>query len=366
MKVLEAFGEPITDGGGQDSFVFGIIDKIDMTDLYIDCLTAYECRSERYKKLVSEKGGQIYSLDLPFNPGKSRQNIKEPFAAFLRKHQYDVIHIHSGSISVLNIMSEVADKEGVKKVIVHSHSTGDRDDLKHKLLRKISSISMKKHVDIFCACSKQAALWKFEPEIAEKAIIIKNGIDIAKYEYDSSRRELWRSKLGYSNEIVIGNVGRLTYQKNQTFLVELLELLNKKNPNYRLLLVGEGEDREVIEHLAKEKKLMEKVTLAGTVTNVEDYLQAMDIFAFPSRFEGLGIVAIEAQAAGLHVLASTAVPHEAAVSDCMDFLNLELNSWSSRIEYVQMCPRKDNLESLRAQGYDVESTTKMIRNLYFR
>ena len=134
MRILESFGEPIADGG-QETFVFSVLEKMDLSGLEIDCLTAYDCRSKRYRTLVEEKGGKIYSLHLPFAPGKSRNNIARPFRAFLKKHSYDIVHIHSGSISVLAIMASVADKAGVKKVIVHSHATGDKDSLKHKILR---------------------------------------------------------------------------------------------------------------------------------------------------------------------------------------------------------------------------------------
>lgn len=364
MRVLEVFGEPIADGG-QESFVFGVIDKIDMDNLHIDCLTAYDCRSERYRNLLKEKGGRIYSLKLPFTPGKSRANIIAPFRRFLKKYKYEIVHIHSGSISVLAIMAAVAHNEGVRKVIVHSHCTGDKDNIKHKMIRFLASLIMGRNVDIYCACSKEAAQWKFEKKYAANTIIVKNGIELKKYSFDLEKRRIWRAKLGFSNDnIVIGHVGRFCYQKNQTFLVELLEKLLEDSNEYRLLLVGDGDDRKEVERMAAERGLDQKVVFAGSVDNVEDYLQAMDVFAFPSRFEGLGIVAIEAQANGLSVIASEAVPRDAAVSPHMVFIKQNIEAWTRQVKAYETIGRTDNKELLYDHGYDVEETAKRIRSLY--
>lgn len=364
MKILEAFGEPIADGG-QESFVFGVIDKMDMAHFHIDCLTAYDCRNERYRSIIEEKGGKIYSLNLPFAPGKSRRNIRKPFASFLNEHKYDIVHIHSGSISVLSIMAEVADKLGVEKVIVHSHCTGEIDNLKHKFLRYLASLSMRKHVDLYCACSKAAAEWKFESRYARNALIIKNGIDIEKFSFSAKRRDEWRLKLGYSdNCVVLGHVGRFCYQKNQSFLIELMTKLNNTDLDYRLLLVGDGEDRNILENLIKERNLEGKVILAGSVHNVEDYLQAMDIFLFPSLFEGLGIVVIEAQAAGLPVITSDAVPEDALCSDVMSRIPLDIKMWTEKIEKMQKYYRENNDDHLIRNGYDIGETSRVVGALY--
>lgn len=365
MKILEALGEPIADGG-QESFVFGVIDKIDMTGFEIDCLTAYDCRSERYQSMIKNKGGKIYTLNLPFTPGKSRYNIRAPFTAFLQQHHYDVVHIHSGSISVLAIMAEVADRAGVQKVIVHSHCTGDKDDIKHKVLRRVASISMKRHVDVFCACSVPAAEWKFEPSLAKKALIIKNGIDVSKFSFSENRRKLWREKLNYTNEVVIGNVGRFGYQKNQTFLVEIFEKLARQESNIKLLLVGDGEDRELVQQLVKYKGLDKKVTFTGSVANVEDYLQAMDIFVLPSRFEGLPVVVVEALSAGLMAIISDHVPSDGLCPERIRIVSLDETAdvWADTIMgYLDHVGKSRRLIA-QPSGFDIRDTVEEIRKLY--
>ena len=364
IRILEAFGEPIADGG-QEAFVFGTMEKMNMDGLRIDCLTAYDCRSEKYRSLVERLDGSVYALNLPFAPGKSRRNIRKPFREFLKSHHYDVVHIHSGSISVLVIMAEEAGKSGVKKVIVHSHVDGENDNLKHKLLRFVASIPMASHATTYCACSQKAADWKFEPKYAKKAHIIKNGIDTDRFRYNPSKRAQMRQELGIDSKFVIGHVGRFTYQKNQEFLLDVFEKLLKTNSSAHLLLVGAGEDFEKIKKIVKGKGLEQSVTLTGSVTNVQDYLQAMDVFVLPSRFEGLGIVAIEAQCAGLPVIASDAVPRDAAITD-MEFLSLSENTdqWADMILSCKSTERKDNSQKSKAAGFDANHTAEVIRRMY--
>ena len=366
IRVLEAFGEPIADGG-QESFVFGTLSKMNLEGIRVDCLTAYECRSEHYKQLVEQLGGNVYALNLPFAPGKSREMIRKPFREFLKKHHYDVIHVHSGSISVLTIMASEADKAGTKKVIVHSHVDGEFDSLKHKLLRFMASISMSRHVDIYCACSKKAAEWKFEPKYVMKTHIIKNGIDTEKFAFNPHMQKAMREKYGLTDAFVIGHVGRFSYQKNHAFLIDVFENLYKKDSSVHLLLVGAGEEMDKIKALVKEKGIGSHVTFIGTVTNVQDYLQAMDVFVLPSRFEGLGIVAIEAQCAGLPVIASDTVPIDAKVKD-VDFLPLSdsPDKWADEILKYKGVPRTDNSSKIKSAGFDARHTAEIMRRMYMR
>ena len=365
IRVLEAFGEPIADGG-QEAFVFGVMDKMDMTGLTIDCLTAYDCRSEHYKTLVKKLGGKVYALNLPFAPGKSRENIRKPFAEFMRRHHYDVVHIHSGSISVLAIMAAVADKAGVKKVIVHSHASGDKDNIKHKILRLMASLSMRRHVDVYCACSREAADWKFARKYADRAVIIKNGIDTERFAYRPKKRLEMRSRLGLERSFVVGHVGRFTKEKNHEFLIDAFEKVAEKDPAAKLLLVGAGDEMGMIKTLVKNRGLNDRVIFTGSVANVEDYLQAMDIFVLPSLFEGLGIAAIEAECSGIPVIASDNVPGDIKLTDHVRFISLEAgkDAWANQIISHKDENRAERSEGIIRAGFDINQTAKNIRALY--
>ena len=365
LRILEAFGEPIADGG-QEAFVFGVMSKMNMDGLVIDCLTAYDCLSNHYKGMVERMNGKVYALNLPFAPGKSRSNIRKPFTDFLKNHFYDVVHIHSGSISVLAIMASVAGKAGVKKIIVHSHASGDSDNLKHRVLRKLASVCMAPCVDTYCACSKDAAEWKFEPKYAKTALIIKNGIDTERFSYNSSKRQIMREKLGVEGAFVIGHVGRFTREKNHRFLIDVFEDVAEREPAATLLLVGAGELAENIKTLVAEKGLKDRVIFAGSVTDVEDYLQAMDVFVMPSLYEGLGIAAVEAQCCGLPVAASDSVPEDIKLTDDVTFISLETGEdvWAERILSYRVRKRQGNEKIVKDSGYDMNQTAEIVRGLY--
>ncbi len=368
MRVLEAFGEPIM-SGGQEAFVFGILNNMDMDGLKIDCLTPYDWENHEYRQLVEKLGGSAYELNLPFRPGKCRMNVAKPFQKFLCYHTYDIIHIHSGSISILAIMAAVADRAGVAQVIVHSHCAGEKDNLKHKLLRFMASFSMKKHVDVYCACSKIAADWKFVRQYSTKAMIIKNGIDIERFRFNAARREEYRKKLGLNvHDYVIGHVGRLSHQKNQEFLVRIFKELAEQESCCRLLLVGDGEDKNSIKALIKSFNLSEKVIMTGNVYNVQDYLQVMDVFVLPSFYEGFPIVAIEAQAAGLPIVASDTITKDIRLVDTMIFLGLQEKTsvWSDKILQLRSVKRITDPWRIKAEGYDIRDTAKVIRELYLK
>ena len=365
LRVLEAFGEPIADGG-QEAFVFNTLEKMDRTGMRIDFLTAYDLTSRHYAGMAEQMGGKIYALKLPFAPGKSRNNIAAPFRAFLRTHSYDVVHVHSGSISVLALMSSVAKRAGVKKVIVHSHATGEKDSLKHRILRFAASLIMAGHVDLYCACSQKAAEWKFEPKYAARAKIIKNGIDTRRFRCDPGTRERMRRMMGLEASFVIGHVGRFTKEKNHRFLVEIFELLLERCPEARLLLVGAGDGMERVRKQVREKALEDKVLFSGSVTNVEDYLQVMDVFVLPSLFEGLGIAAVEAQSTGLPVVLSDSVTREAKIAENAVYLSLNDSPavWADTILGFRGCQRKGQSDLVRDAGFDICRTAAVVRRIY--
>ncbi len=165
--------------------------------------------------------------------------------------------------------------------------------------------------------------------------------------------------------MVIGNVGRFSYVKNQEFLIEIVSQLKQRRKNIKLMLVGVGETMNEIKSLVVSKKLTEDVLFIGGVNNVYDYMQAMDIFAFPSRWEGLGMVGVEAQAIGMPVVASTAVPISMKLVDDVVFLSLDdINAWLGGLNRDVLKSHVNNTDIMRRHGYDINLTAKDIRVLY--
>lgn len=369
MKVLELFGEPISHGG-EEAFVINMLEHIDRSNLQIDFLTPYYCDNPFYQNIVEKAGGKVIALNLPFNPGGLRTSIIKPVNQFLKGNEYDVVHIHSGSISILALGSAVAKHNHIKRIIVHSHCAAEKKTIKHRLVKLFSSPFMFHCPTDYCACSQAAGECKFSRRIAKnKLIVLKNGVDLDQYSYHINRRQEIREGLHISpEEFVVGHVGRFSYQKNQEFLISIFDEFKKIRKDSKLMLIGTGDDMDKIKKQVEVLDLSEDVLFLGTVNDVFNYMQAMDVLAFPSRFEGLPIVAVEAQAAGLPVIASDAVTGSVKLTDAVEFLslNMEPKLWADRISQLATLQRKSDTESIRKHRYDIKQTAGEVRALYTR
>ncbi|MGN9135091.1 glycosyltransferase [Clostridium sp. HCP1S3_B4] len=367
-KVLEVFGEPIS-SGGQESYVMSTLKNMDLSGLRVDLFTPYYCDNQEYIDYMKHIGGKVVYADFPFKVGGTRREIIPCFESYLKKNEYDVVHIHSGSISVLAYYARVAAKQGIKKVIVHSHSSGLKENLKHFLIKMYASCIFKKYATDFCACSIDAAKWKFPKSVLPKVKIMNNGIDLQIFRFNPIDREKNRKKFGIEDdELVLGHVGRFTYEKNQSFLLEVLkEYIGKKdNIKVKLILVGDGIEIEHVKQKVIDLVLDNYVIFVGSSDKVIDYLQAMDVFLLPSLYEGLGIVGIEAQATGLQVIASERIPSTVKVTKNIHFASLnDINKWCDEIDNLKIAKRKDHSEEVRENGFDIVVTAKEVRKLYF-
>ena len=365
MKVLELFGEPISNGG-QESFVISVVSHINDDSIHIDLLTPYYCDNTYYEEIIKRRGGKVYSLGVKFNPGGDRRSIIAPLSSFFKKNSYDVVHIHSGSISVLTFAAKVSKRAGVKMVITHSHCGIERPGIKNTLLRYGAALSMKKNVDLYCACSYEAAIAKYPKMIAEKALIIKNGVDLNKFAFNNEKRDAFRNKLNIPGDtVVIGHVGRFNAQKNHSFLLDVFCEFHKEYPKSILILVGSGELKKDIENKAKNLCIHNYIRFIGNVDNVEDYMQIMDVFALPSLFEGLPIVGVEAQASGLPVIVSQNVSKELAITPNVVFSRMfSIPEWKELLYKASKRGRQDVSGEIEQAGFSIALTANKIIEIY--
>lgn len=367
VRVLEVFGEPISNGG-QESFVINIVQHINHEHLVIDMLTPYYCDNSYYEDIVKSFGGTIYTFGLSFEPGKSRFNINDKIDAFFKEHPYDVVHIHSGSISILCIMAHFAKKNHVKKIIVHSHCAAEHKTLKYRLTRMASYPYIMSAPTDYCACSVVAGEWKYPKAIVDhKLKVLKNGVDLEKFAFNEETKCEIRKKLAIPEDaFVLGHVGRFSYQKNHEYLIRIFAEVRKRNEHAVLMLIGDGENKPDVKKQIEELHLTDSVRFCGLVNNVNDYMQAMDVFVLPSRYEGLPIVGVEAQAAGLPVITSVNVPEELEISDLVTFLELkeDVSEWADKILSYEGKEREDASEQIRSHGYDVQFTADEIEKMY--
>ena len=367
IKVLEVFGEPILNGG-QESFVVNFLHHMNRENLNIDVLTPYECKNEHYIKLLKDIHIKVIFLNYPFIQGHFSLKIWIKLNQYLEKKHYDVVHIHSGSILALSLISLAARFHKVKKIIVHSHAGMQNETLKHIIVKTFSFPIMSWCPTEYCACSMEAGIAKFPKRIIKNKLkIIKNGIDLNLFSYDENIRKKVR-ELYYIQEdtFLIGHVGRFSYEKNHSFLLDVFEKLNKINKNTKLILIGDGPLKNRITRKIEMLHLEHSVILCGSISNVHEIMQAMDLFVLPSRFEGFGIVGLEAQALGLPVIASDKVPKDLKITGLVSYMSLENSAdiWAVKIQEKGRIERRNYQDHIKSAGYSIVQTARIVEDLY--
>lgn len=353
------------ESGGIESFLCSVLTHMDLSAFEIDVVVA-RLRPSIFTEPLRSLG--IRFIELSGDPRRMIENSRQ-FRRLLRRRRYDVVHanvFHSLSLYYLAL----AKQAGVPVRIAHSHNTA----LRRSALRPVKLVLhhagrrlLSRYATTFWACSAAAASFLFSAgELAARGFaFIPNGIELTRFSFQPRRRAQVRAALGCDGSMLIGNIGRLCYQKNQVFLLELLPLIKAREPAARLILIGEGEDRDMLAKRAAELGIAADVIFYGVTDHVEQLLWAMDVFAFPSRFEGLGIVAIEAQAAGLPVVCSENIPREALLSP--DARQIELarkKEWADALLDCAACaqPREKGPEVCR--DFSVEAVAARIEAYY--
>lgn len=283
--------------------------------------------------------------------------------------EYDIVHMNT-PYWVGFLIEEIAMLRGISKVIVHSHSSDiDRGKNREEALRihqYYKEQFSKAYATHFCACSHLAADWLFGPQIPREEIsIVKNAIDLPKYTFNKDVRRIVRRELDLDGCFVIGHIGRFCYQKNQEFLINVFAEIHQANTKARLVLIGEGKEKIKLERIVQELNLAKAVLFLGWRDDVEKVLQAMDVFALPSRFEGLPVVLVEAQAAGLKCITSANVTEEVKVTENLLRLPLETDIWcEALLQCQEEYGRKSTYETLTDQGYNIEKEALKLEKLY--
>ena len=285
----------------------------------------------------------------------------------MQKENYDIVHSHTMFNSGL-VMS-MAKKQKVPCRISHSHSicSSKNEKLSQKIYEKVMRWIINRYSTQYAACGKDAGIWLFGKKKFEKSgILVYNGIDTEKFKYNEKSRNTIREELQLSDKFVIGHVGHLASVKNQQFLLKLMPKIIKINPEARLLLLGEGEDRPKLESKIYEYGIEDYVIMTGNVMNVHEYLSAMDVFVFPSLYEGMPLSIIEVQSNGLPCIISDAVPEDVFLTDLLVKLSLQANEseWIDEIlKASRNTPEKYSGIMLKT-GFDTQMMIDKIYDLY--
>ena len=364
MRVAEVTGEPILHGG-QEMFILNLLKNISDPEIQMDVITPYNCDNSSFEETLSARGGKLVQLGMDFAPGKSRRSLLKPVCDALRERDYDVVHIHSGSISALAYCALAAHRAGCRRILVHSHCTGI-PSLKHSLIQYVFSPLLRIYPTDWLACSQVAGEDKFPRSIVdEKLIVIKNGIDLQQFRRNNELGQRMRKELGIvPDAFVIGHVGRFSHQKNHSFLIDVFAEVHAHKPESCLLLVGEGELEASVRNQVNALGLNQHVYFAGTTDNVSAYYNAMDCFAFPSLYEGLGYVLLEAEANGLPCLVSAEVPDDAILNTNVSKLPLQKELWVDKLLKAESKERIEDQSALIKAGFSASETAKTVEAIY--
>ena len=350
-------------GGGVTQYVLNNWRYIDHSIFQFDFVT-FSPYLDFEEQLLAE-GCQVFHVK-----NRAEDNLDE-FKKEIRsilKNGYDVIHLHTSFWKSLH-MEELAKEAQIPRVIIHAHNSGVFDDDKreekarcHELIK--SQINTNIATD-FWACSWKAAEFLYGKQIPKDKIkIMNNAIDLDSFKYDEVTRNRYRAELGLENCFVIGHVGRFSYQKNHKFLIDVFNKVSKERKDARLMLIGKGPLESEIEKQVRSYGIADKVLFLGKRNDVNALYNAMDVFCFPSHFEGLGMVLIEAQANGLCCLGSNNIPEEAIIHNCMQLLPLEIKQWRDKLKTNGGWQRKDVETLLRQKGYDIKYQIRILQKAY--
>lgn len=292
--------------GGIESFLLNLGRSIDRSRFRFDYV-AYGPSVPREDEFA-ELGSTIYHLNNRRNPLAYARELLA-----IMESGYDIVHIHKNSAAdVIPFMC--ARRAPGLKVVAHAHNTRSGAGCVASSLNTAGRYAVLRCSDALLACSAVAAHWLYGAA-ADRAMLIPNGIDISAYAFDPAVRERVRAELGIGDDIVVGCVGRFRAEKNQAFLVGVLKELLRREVSARIMFLGDGTELEPVKERFADEGLADRAHFFGSVRNVPDYMQAMDALAMPSLFEGLPLVAVEGQAAGLPVLLSDRITSEVCLTE---------------------------------------------------
>lgn len=320
--------------GGIESFLNNLLMRMDLNRLEVDIVASELCDSPFTIELKNH-GVNFYELSGCQRRICHNHNV---FVSLLHERQYDVVHLHVfHGLSLYYLW--LAKQAGVDVRIVHSHNTSLRKSFSKPvklLLHKLARTCFTRYGTNFWACSQAAAEFMFPKRVLSRSgfQFIPNGIDVGRFSFDLAIRMRLRRELCVENKWVIGSVGRLCEQKNQDFLLDVFSVIYEQDQNSCLLLVGEGEAEAKLRRKVENLGISKAVIFYGVSKRIEQLLWVMDVFAFPSRFEGLGIAVVEAQAAGLPTICSEKIPPEARLTPLVQVLALKTGSmaWAQALQ----------------------------------
>lgn len=362
IRILQVLGR--TDRGGAETMIMNIFRNIDRSLVKFDFVvhTQDVCS---YDNEIKELGGIIYNC--PRYKGVNHLSYSLWWKNFFLNHpEYYLIHSHI--MSVASIILGIANKYD-RITISHSHTTSVEKGNKFYYLRSLIRFPLRWRADYKFACSISAGEFLYGKKGIKRSdfFILNNSILAKSFIFNLEKSNLVKTQLGMKNQYVIGHIGSFQKVKNHVFIIEIFKELKKLNPNSILLLVGDGPLRKEIETKVERMGISDSVKFTGVRSDIPDLLQAMDVFLFPSLYEGLPVTMIEAQASGLPCVISDTISPEVKITDNVEFISLDKSPkyWAERVlSYQKGFIRKDTSSEIIEANYDIVENAKMMQEFY--
>ncbi len=316
IRVAQIIGKWL--GGGVESVVMNYYRHIDRSKIQFNFICDEDSTNIPYEE-IEKLGGKVILIPPYQKIFKYHKKLKK----ILKEGNYKIVHSHINTLSVFSLFA--AKCAGVPVRIAHSHSTTNKKEKKKNLVKQILRPFSKVFATDYMACTEHAGRWLFGNKEYDNGnvYLLNNAIDLDKFKYDEKLRKEKRKELNIKEDtLVIGHVGRFVEQKNHRFLIDIFNEVHKQNKNSVLLLIGQGPLMDEMKQKVDSLGISDSVKFLGQRKDVSELYNAMDLFLFPSLYEGLGMVLIEAQANGLPCIASTEVPKIADISNNVQFYNL--------------------------------------------
>lgn len=358
IRILTVFTGAMCFDGITNS-VYDYYNAMDRTGMQIDIVSA-RSTDPLMKQKFEALGCNVYPLEYR---DKNTFSYIIKLIMLIRKGRYDILHAH-GNSATLAFETVAALLGGCKIRIVHSRNSSCEYARVDKVLRPVMYAT---YTNGF-ACGEAAGKWLFGDR---PFTVMHNGKNIQRFLFRPDVRKQYREKLNVSDDIIVlGHVGLFHKQKNHEFLIRVFQEICHSSEQYKLVLIGEGEEQTRIEQMVNELELKDKVIFLGKQINVEDWLQALDIMVFPSLFEGLPNVVLEWQLAGLHSVISDRITCECQITDQVKYLPLEVGvaAWAQYITELTVFEREGKqfeiCQQFAAAGYDITTNARYLRNCY--
>lgn len=363
IRILHVFQS--LDAGGAESRTMEIYRRIDRTKVQFDFLihTDKKCY---FDDEIKSLGGQIFRIQR--HGMLSVLNYKKAADEFFRKHRdYRIVHGHLLSSALIYLGA--AKKNGIKVRIAHSRNSSRTEISAINIIKELSRKAGRIYATHLFAVSHRAAESAFGRRKTENGAVkvIANAVDAEKYIFDTSAREEMREVLNCKNSLLIGHIGRFALQKNHVFLLEVFKELLKKRKDVKLILIGTGELLSTVRNECEKSEILDNVIFAGVRSDVPKLLQAMDALCFPSFYEGLPGVVLEAQAAGLPCVVSDAITKEVKITEFVEYVSLKepASFWAEKIvDAIAAKKRENTYRRFIEAGFDIQAVAKWYETFY--